>query len=446
MAWDVRSSSGNPSRYVPVNNTVATVRKLECRKQGCPSCAKRDMQRAEYRKTMHILEAAYGNFEWQSKTPTMLKFQFHIIAGTDDITNLETNDLRSHDTFGEFAIQTKVSWSKNITEERACPGQVLIGAADTNFCILLALACYLGSRLKTNQNGRYLFGDRDDEFEPDRANERYCRTLRQCWSDPEFLELMAKVKGSLGSHSNHKFPGTWCAENGSSDPEVGIRGRWKGNKNGRVVNRYISVEQLSTDAKLAGILAVGGPVRYKLKADSHVSNSFLQGIVTPKTHEHLGADQSNTIADVLALPLLWACHEPTLAHVVAPAVQLRIQKGYNSIRGANPETYNPVIKVPLHISRVENQVFIQDTIALGDQPAVSEGAHPATASVQSGQLQTILLSINRLDQQQAEHHQQQQTHMSELRNYTATQFKITNSNVPKCAMQPSRRIGASRPA
>jgi hypothetical protein len=63
MLWDVRSSSGNPSKSVPVNDTVATVRKLECRKQGRPSCAKRDMKRAEYRKTMRILEAKYGNFE-----------------------------------------------------------------------------------------------------------------------------------------------------------------------------------------------------------------------------------------------------------------------------------------------------------------------------------------------------------------------------------------------
>jgi hypothetical protein len=130
------------------------------------------MKRAEYRKTMRILEAKYGNFEWQSNTPTMLKFQFHIIARTNDITNLETNGLRSHDTFGEFALQTKVSWSKNVMEERTCPDQLLIGAADTNFCILLALACYLESRLTTNRNGRYLFGDRDNEFEPDRANKR----------------------------------------------------------------------------------------------------------------------------------------------------------------------------------------------------------------------------------------------------------------------------------
>jgi hypothetical protein len=248
------------------------------------------------------------------------------------------------------------------------------------------------------------------------------------------MELVAKVKGSLISHSNRKFPAPWCADNGSSDPEVEIRGRWKGKNKGRFVNRYISVEQLPTDTKFVGILAVGRPVRYKLKDDSHVSNSLLHGIVTPKMHEHFGADQSNNIADVLALPLLWASHESTLAHMIAPGVRLRIQQGYNSIRGANTATYNPVIKVPLHISRVENQVFIQDTIALGCQPVVGEGAHPATASIQSNQLQTILLSINRLDQQQVEHHQKQQTHMSELQNYTATQFKITNTNVIKYAM------------
>jgi hypothetical protein len=71
MSWDVRSSSGDPSKSVPVNDTVTAVRKLECRKQGRPSCAKRDMNRAEYCKTMRILEAKRRKFEWQSKIPTM---------------------------------------------------------------------------------------------------------------------------------------------------------------------------------------------------------------------------------------------------------------------------------------------------------------------------------------------------------------------------------------
>jgi hypothetical protein len=61
--WDVHSGSGNPTKSVPVNGVVNTVHKMECRKQGCPSCAKWDMKREEYRKTMWILDSKAGNFE-----------------------------------------------------------------------------------------------------------------------------------------------------------------------------------------------------------------------------------------------------------------------------------------------------------------------------------------------------------------------------------------------
>jgi hypothetical protein len=37
------------------------------------------------------------------------------------------------------------------------------------------------------------------------------------------------------------------------------------------VNRYISVEQLTTDARVAGLLCVGGPVKYSEKHGSHVT-------------------------------------------------------------------------------------------------------------------------------------------------------------------------------
>jgi hypothetical protein len=101
-------------------------------------------------------------------------------------------------------------------------------------------------------------------------------------------------------------------------------GRWKGNKNGSVFDRYIILDQLPTDATLDGILSVGGTLRYKLKADSHVINSLLHIIVTPKMHEHFGADQSNNIVDMLALSLLREYHELILVHMIAPQVQLRI--------------------------------------------------------------------------------------------------------------------------
>jgi hypothetical protein len=98
-----------PTKAVPVNDVVNTVHNMECRKQGHPSCAKRDMKREEYRMTMRIIDAKLGKYELHGKIPTMLKFQFHIIAQTDDITNLETGNLRSHNKFGAFALQTKVS-------------------------------------------------------------------------------------------------------------------------------------------------------------------------------------------------------------------------------------------------------------------------------------------------------------------------------------------------
>jgi hypothetical protein len=255
----------------------------------------------------------------------MLKIQFHAIARTDDITNIEMGDLRSHNKFGAFALQTKVSWSKKSMQERSCPDQIFMCAADTGFCILIYLACYLKIRISSNRHGRNLVGYHDDDMEPYRANSWYCNALRKYWAEPECVALLSKIKGSLGSHSNRKFPAMWCAENGCTDPEVGVRVRWKGGKNGRMVNRSISVEQLTTDAKLACVLVVGGPIRYKLKDDSHVRLQFLKSIVASKMHEHFGADPRNCIMTVLALPFLLACHEPSLAHLIHPQVLSRVR-------------------------------------------------------------------------------------------------------------------------
>ena len=115
------------------------------------------------------------------RIPAMMKVQFHIIGRADDISNLETVDLRQHDKFKSFALQTKVLWSKNVWEERACPDQILLGANDTDSCVLLALGCYLESRFSSFQqemNGqRFLFGLSDEDDEPFWINDRYQRSL-----------------------------------------------------------------------------------------------------------------------------------------------------------------------------------------------------------------------------------------------------------------------------
>jgi hypothetical protein len=150
MHWNVESEHGNPTKSLVVNDLLKQIKKAEVRKQGKASNAKRDMKRQEFRKTLRMLERQ-TDFHRRYKATCMAKFQFHIIGRGDDISNIETMDLREHELFGDFALQTKVSWSKNVLEERDCPDQILIGADDTDFCVLLALATYLECRFNSER-------------------------------------------------------------------------------------------------------------------------------------------------------------------------------------------------------------------------------------------------------------------------------------------------------
>ena len=151
--WNVETQSGNPTMSVAVNQLIKRIKKEEVRKRGKKSNAKRDMKRPEFRKSLRLLEAC-DDFSRKHRLPTMKKLQFHIIGRADDVSNLETADLREHDKFKNFCLQTKVSWSKNVLEERECPDQILLGAMDVDFCVLLALGCYLETRFLPTSRAR----------------------------------------------------------------------------------------------------------------------------------------------------------------------------------------------------------------------------------------------------------------------------------------------------
>jgi len=239
--WNTAAQSGNPTMSKEINNLIKEVKKLEVRKQGKKSNAKRDMKRAEFKKTLRLLEAARG-FANQYKTTAMLKLQFHLIARMDDICNLESADLREHEQFGAFALQTSVAWSKNVNEERDCPPQIILGANDPDFCSLIALAGYLESRFDANWgNARFLFGERNDDSEPSRTNSNYSNALKAQWRKDAFKEVASQVRGGIGTHSIRKFAATWASEHGCTTQEVETRGRWKGGRSGRVVILYINV-------------------------------------------------------------------------------------------------------------------------------------------------------------------------------------------------------------
>lgn len=202
VAWNVQSEFGNPTRSVAVNNCIKSVKLHEVRKEGRPSSAKRDLKRGEFKRMIEILSESVDHYRRRT-CPTMMCTHVHIIARSDDLSHVESKDLRSHPIFSQIALEMAVSWSKNVLEERQCPPQILLGSWDAIFCVLLHLAGYLESSIEHNALSKYLFGspNRDDYLEPGRINERYSRTLRQLWtSNVELRELIRETRGALGSH------------------------------------------------------------------------------------------------------------------------------------------------------------------------------------------------------------------------------------------------------
>jgi hypothetical protein len=149
-------------------------------------------------------------------------------------------------------------------------------------------------------------------------------------------------------------------------------------------------------------------VKYKLKNNSHVTDAFLKDVVCPGIFRHFESDGNNKIGRVLALPLLWAAHQPGLEHMISNVVRMRIKEGYNTIRGDNDADWNPVEKVPLLITRVENQLVIDKLVRGPEQPgdqAGDDGAPLLSAANIHGnreQLQAVLNQVHHLRQELAE--------------------------------------------
>jgi hypothetical protein len=181
----------------------------------------------------------------------------------------------------DFAMPTKVRWSKNVMEERTCPDQILLGSMDPIFCILANLGLYLESYLCNYPQSRYLFIAHEANTGPKNLIQTYRTRLENVViKNPAFQALSPADSGGVGTHSYRKFPSQYAIDKGASPDDVEIRGRWK--KRGRcIVFRYINPGQVYTDAKVESLLCVGGPVKYQLKRGVQIHNEWLFQNVVP---------------------------------------------------------------------------------------------------------------------------------------------------------------------
>jgi hypothetical protein len=214
---------------------------------------------------------------------------------------------------------------------------------------------------------------------------------------------------------------------------------------------YINVKQLPTDGKVAGVLCVGQPVKYKLKPNTGITRNWLLANIVPGIRDHFEDDTQNRIADVLALPLLYAVLEPGCEDLVTPAVSGRVRAQWivHCVANEMEQDLNPVEKVVLQVHRYENQLVIDELLTLqgggGDNDGPGGGADPLLVANQAAgnqqQLSILTNQMHQLKQDQTEAKMESLHAISELRSYCQHQFGNVHTTLGKLLNQaPTRRV------
>ena len=371
--YNWRSKTGNPTKSKEVNQVIKDVRKFEVRKQGKPSRACRPFTISEFRLLIDMCRGfrpcKYSRFMHSC----MMKHQFAMIARADDTCNFKLRDLVSHDRF-DFALSQKVRWSKNVMEERDCPDQILMGSQDHEFCVLKALAGHLETYMTYGHGytAKFMYSPDLDDDAPSRRNACYQRRMNVLCGSEMFQEIARLTPGNTASHAIRKFAVTFAKQAGSCTlDETDVRGRWK-RTSGRVSDRYMSVEQPYFDAKVCKALCVGGPIMYKVKERSAITDEWIFEHVVPMVYRFYGTHSN--VPKVLGRALLWACmcKDVKKATIYAP-IRNRVVAAYREHQ-ANCDACtlgvdeNPVEKVRL--------VFAPNLpVDFFDVPTATRGAH-----------------------------------------------------------------------
>jgi hypothetical protein len=100
------------------------------------------MREAKFVKAKSLLHEV-GRFFESFLITCMMVLQVHIIARGDDVSKLHVCNLKRNKQNYPFGLTLCIKWSKNVVDERLCPDQILLGANDPDYCVLLALALYL---------------------------------------------------------------------------------------------------------------------------------------------------------------------------------------------------------------------------------------------------------------------------------------------------------------
>ena len=217
--WNHKAQSGNPTQATEVNDVIKYIRRLEVRHQGKPSQARLAFTAKEYCNIIAAIEAMDDD-EMRLFLSAIFRYQYNMGARIDDSSKKMWGNLKKHtnDAHSLYALISQLCWSKNIFEERQAPDQILFGAANRYFCVLVGLASWLEYWLAKDHYRKtpYLFGINgidDPETIKRKASDALKKILGEDDTFDEVIEVMAECERKLGTHSMRKFATTIAAEN-----------------------------------------------------------------------------------------------------------------------------------------------------------------------------------------------------------------------------------------
>jgi hypothetical protein len=124
-----------------------------------------------------------------------------------------------------FTLLATICWSKNVLDEQDAPNQILLGAMDRRYCVLLELALWLEI---DEQTSPFLFGI-DGIDDPVALKKKASDFVHDNVFRNEAF-MLAIQTGKLGTHSFRKYVGTRARRNGAQQDNVDSRGQWRKRK------------------------------------------------------------------------------------------------------------------------------------------------------------------------------------------------------------------------
>ena len=138
----------------------------------------------------------------------LFTFQYNMGARLDDASKEYTTGLMDNPIADQALIapQAQMCWSKNIAEERDAPKQILLGAMNSKYCVLLKLGCYLEHWTGncTNEFTEFLFGF-DGLNDPKLIKRKALRLMKIVLQDDRFDETVEGSTRKKGTHSLRKL-------------------------------------------------------------------------------------------------------------------------------------------------------------------------------------------------------------------------------------------------